>query len=736
MKQTMKYLSMAALVVMGAILASCSKKEIVDPKEETPEVVDPVGPEEPAIEDNIVVCTTTVSFDTDGTKALTEHGVKTFAEGDAIVVIYKNDKGETVMAVSNSLPAGDYGNTASFEVTLTNPADNAKVRIIYPSYMAPTDVAPDVAVDDDATIRYDSLENFQDGTLEKLSKRWDLAVYDGYLEDTILPANPALHNKLAICKYTLKDSDGTSDITSSITGMTISDGTNIYRVKRSAADGPIYVAIRPTANATVTYTATNGTDYYTKTVTDKTYAASEMYQLGLRMAASKTIDLASLPLNFVAQDGDVLTGTLGGDYKISIAADATVTLSDVTINGTDEYDYKWAGLTCEGNATIILKDGTTNTVKGFFLFYPGVFVPSGSTLTIKGETLGTGSLDASSNGLGAGIGGGLSINCGNIIISGGTVTATGGQYAAGIGSGGPNGSCGAITIADTVTGVTATKGEDAPNSIGAGYSGSCGTVTIGGVVTGSISTSPYIYSNNTIVLSTIDSHRVALNGYTLTGTLGGDYKVSIADGAIVTLDNVIINGDDPVSYPWAGITCEGDATIILKGANTVKGFYAYYPGIYVPEGSTLTILGDGSLNASSNGYGAGIGGGTDINCGNIRIDGGTITAQGGELCAGIGAGGSDATSVTCGTITITGGKVTAVGCLYAAGIGSGGKMVSNSSTCGDITIASTVESVTATKGGEFAPNSIGSGYGGSCGTVTIGGEVGAISTSPYTYPSL
>ena len=41
--------------------------------------------------------------------------------------------------------------------------------------------------------------------------------------------------------------------------------------------------------------------------------------------------------------------------------------------------------------------------------------------------------------------------------------------------------------------------------------------------------------------------------------------------------------------------------------------------------------------------------------------------------------------------------------------------------------------MTATKGNE-APNSIGAGNGGTCGTVTIGGKEGAISTSPYTYP--
>ncbi len=216
------------------------------------------------------------------------------------------------------------------------------------------------------------------------------------------------------------------------------------------------------------------------------------------------------------------------------------------------------------------------------------------------------------------------------------------------------------------------------------------------------------------------------DGTTLTGTLGANVKISIADGATVTLDGVAING---VNYPeceWAGITCEGSATIILEGANSVKGFSSSYPGIFVPSGKTLTIKGDGSLDAFSNGYGAGIGGGSGgVSCGNIVIEGGTITATGGYYAAGIG-GGSEG---SCGDITITGGTIDAKGGKYAPGIGGG-----DGGSCGTITIADTVTKVTATKGKD-APCSIGKGSSGSCGTVTIGGTeyASGIAESPYTY---
>ena len=279
-----------------------------------------------------------------------------------------------------------------------------------------------------------------------------------------------------------------------------------------------------------------------------------------------------------------------------------------------------------------------------------------------------------------------------------------------------------------MTKVTATAGSKAPYSIGAGASGSCGTVTIEGTVTGNITASPYTYTpgsgapTGTIDLSTLTSDVVARAGNVLTGTLGANVKISIGDGAIVTLDGVTINARDD---NWAAINCEGDAVIVLADGtvSNISGGYRM-PGIHVPEGKTLTIRGSGSLNASSSGFGAGIGCGYKNACGNIVIEGGNITATGAKYAPGIGCG----YGAKCGNITINGGTVNATGGHDGAGIGSG----FYGSTCGDITITNGVTSVTATKG-RSADHSIGRGNGGWCGTVTIGGKEGTISQSPYTY---
>ncbi len=261
----------------------------------------------------------------------------------------------------------------------------------------------------------------------------------------------------------------------------------------------------------------------------------------------------------------------------------------------------------------------------------------------------------------------------------------------------------------------------------------------------------YVYFY-TIDLSTVTGNTVVKDGGIITGTLSGNHKISIADGATVMLRNADITSlPDSTDAKYSGITLLGDAMIILEGTNAVRSGYNQYPGIFVPEGKTLTIDGTGSLDASSNGccgigvmagqpnanitinggyitatgglWSAGIGGGMAASCGNITINGGTVTAIGGEAGAGIGVGfwGS------CGNITINGGTVTATGGSSAAGIGSG-----NTGECGNITINNTVTKVTATKG-SGAPNSIGAGTNSTCGTVTIGDAEGAISESPYTY---
>ena len=110
---------------------------------------------------------------------------------------------------------------------------------------------------------------------------------------------------------------------------------------------------------------------------------------------------------------------------------------------------------------------------------------------------------------------------------------------------------------------------------------------------------------------------------------------------------------------------------------------------------------------------AGIGGGCKMSCGNIRIFGGNITAEGGTRGAGIGAGShsfceeNQGYYAHCGDIYICGGTVKAIGGAGAAGIGGGvnskvGKIEIDDKTGYEL------EKVVAIKG-EEAPYSVGKG---------------------------
>ena len=279
---------------------------------------------------------------------------------------------------------------------------------------------------------------------------------------------------------------------------------------------------------------------------------------------------------------------------------------------------------------------------------------------------------------------------------------------------------------------------------------------------------------NVVNLGTLTGDYEAQDGDILTGTLKGDYKITVADGANILLKNVnITNLYDGHSAEFAGITCDNDATITLEGENYVRGGHEYYPGIYIAESKTLTINGTGTLYASQQCYAAGIGARRDKKCGNINIENGTIYAYGGVQAAGIGGacysrcgnitisggsiyaygnynsntgsaagiGGGDYGS--CGNILITGGRIYAEGGNYAPGIGANN--ADQYYSYGAITITNTVTKVTAVMGKEDYYYSIGLpenawsrgvvtiGCTLAPGGILIGGTEVDLTKSPYVY---
>lgn len=377
--------------------------------------------------------------------------------------------------------------------------------------------------------------------------------------------------------------------------------------------------------------------------------------------------------------------------NLTIGDGAKVMLHDFHVDGLTQ-----SGIVCQGDATIVLKDGSTNFVGG----KPGIKAAGGGkTLVIEGQEGGTGTLNTQGRDYNPGIGGSSFANilirggiinatgavgaagigtshtgsCGNITISGGTITATGGEGAAGIGGGSSSGSYGNITITDDVNSLTATRGTGATNCIGrGGASTSCSSVTIAGAeywdgtayrnegegyldqdqfILGSINSTPFTVPDGAHYVIK-GNGEVTSNRITLEGTSG------------VTLDNVKISNEG-----WC-IRGNSNSTVILKDGttNTVTStgtsHEVAYPAIWVgDDGCNLTILGEplgtGTMIAQGGANSAAIGGGyhnTSSTCGSINVCGGIVTATGGEGAAAIGAdkdGKCTAVSITDGVTQMT-----------------------------------------------------------------------------------
>ena len=295
-----------------------------------------------------------------------------------------------------------------------------------------------------------------------------------------------------------------------------------------------------------------------------------------------------------------------------------LTLKDVKIDVSDtgkNTGYPWtsdegkAALSVQGNGNVEIElDGNNELKSG--PHRAGLeknTSTSTGTLTLKDDNNEAGSLTATGGDWGAGIGnGGYYGNSDNrsgenITITGGTVNATGGWGGAGIG-GGYYGSGKNITIKGGT--VTATGGEE-----GAGIGGG------------------YYYGG----------------GYYGNGYYGNGENIKITDGTVNATGG------------WGGA---GGG-----GGNGAGG-----------NGKNITIIG-GTVTAGGGYRGAGIGGGISGSGKNITITGGTVNADGGTNAAGIGGGatgsGSNVTVSGAAQVTAIAGKSNG---YYGAGatIGNGG----------------------------------------------------------------
>jgi hypothetical protein len=489
----------------------------------------------------------------------------TWAVNEQVAMVYKVGSETkvtpaTVSAVSDGT-GGKVPGTATITAMLDeNVTTDTPVTLVYP-YSA----VDQTAGDNFGQVKSDVFAH-QDGTIAGISANCDLRQATGTITLATSPAslssNVSMDSQIAIWKLSLKKDASTA---LNATKLDIYfGGKTASATPASTPTSTLFMAV-PAGATGLTIIASDGTDSYIYNKASVTLAASTYYQSTVTLAKQTTRSITTSDGEVTLNDGDVVTGTGGTSTQLKIAAGATVTLAGVT-NANFTTGYK-TGIECAGNATIILADGTINTFKGNWE-RAAVYIPSGSTLTIRGG----GTLIADNSGAyGAGIGGSYQNDCGNIVIEGGNITAIG-TSGAGIG-GGNNHSCGTITITGGT--ITATGGDYAAG-IGSGHAdqaaNTCGDISISG---------------STQVTAT-----------------GGDQAASIGSGWAYQAANTC--GDISISGS-AQVTATGGAN--AAGIGSGNGYSDELGNIYVSSCGAISIAG-GTIEARGGNYAAGIGSGS------------------------------------------------------------------------------------------------------------------------------
>ena len=452
------------------------------------------------------------------------------------------------------------------------------------------------------------------------------------------------------------------------------------------------------------------------------YAVTSDTTIGSRIVCSGDVRL-------ILGDGVTLTAKKG----IQVAMGNSLTIyaqksgsGALVIDSVDSYCAGIGGNNNGSSGDITVNGGVLTVTGGYYGAGIGGGDYGSGTVTVNG-----GKLTIYGGDSGAGIGGGR-FGTGTVTINGGDVWACGGVYSSAIGGG--YHAAGTVTIN---SGTVAARKYSSGTGIGGGASSlETSNITINcrdlanwiwadsfeGTVTLSV---PFTNGTITIPAGTVGDRSKIENTYIYPASLSVMYID--ADGTVKEKANgeytLLTDSMTSLSPGWYAvkgtitiserITCgTGEVHLILCDGCALK----VPKGIRVKDNSGLTIYGQrrnaGVLTIDEGYYqSAGIGGNGingDADSGIIiTINGGSITATGGEEAAAIG-GGSNGTA----TVIINGGNITATGGGFGAGIGSG---IYNS---GNVTING--GSVTATGGYKGA--GIGGGHNGHS-TVTITGGV-------------
>ena len=568
-------------------------------------------------------------------------------------------------------------------------------------------VSGEIAKDDVLTLKFLSPDyTSQGGTLDYIAAHCDYATASVTVQSIdgsrVTTDEAHFQNQQAIVKFSLRNSDNTSDLEANPLMIFLPNQT--ITVTPASASSELFVAIPALSSINLSVKASVGSTLYELNKNAVTLAAGKYYSITARLTATTSVYYIERSWNETAKRVEATCHVLDS-YTIlaGSSSDEHLLPGWYVVKGSNvEYD-KFLYMNGDGEYHLILCDGASLKAKFFIVNSPNVLHIHGQ-VGDSGKMINTyGDPFWSIQERHAGIGASYASQNGPIVIHGGDIDVHGGVGAAGIGGSNVNEQDGSITIyGGTVRALGGYEdGESGGGAgIGGGWGGDCTIVTIyggsvyatgNGVSSGGagIGSGHYGEAGGTI---TIYGGYVEATGYDKAAGIGGGYA---SNGGNVTIYGGTVKAYGHDGGPGIGAGQNDGERITYAGTLTVTGgtVYAYgstrgagIGGGWNTDGSSVTISG-GYVYAEGGDLAAGIGSGCEYitggqrHGGSLTVTGGYVEAHAGEDGAGIG-GGEDAYG---GNVTITGGEVRAYGSPNGTTIGAGEDGGSNGSlTLGDL----------------------------------------------------
>lgn len=341
MKKITTYLFLVMMAVTGTIMTACSDDNDVTTPEE---------------KKTFTLTVEATNGSSDLTRALAEESnalTATWTVGDEVNVYEGKQKLGTLTAQSTAA-------TTRLSGTITAPSASGATL----------------------TLKYQETDySGQDGTLATIGAHHNYCTATTTVTkngDNYSGTTTTFASQQAIVKFTLKKKSDNSVIKATTMNIYHANDTQILSLNLTTNnDGIYYIALPPINNEVLRINVNDGTPYAIESPTT-TFEAGKYYCCNVSFTYNEIKDFTSSTGYTITTGSHALCKGTGSGTQLILNDRSTATLDGLELqNPSDD-----CSIDCKGDATIILKDGTTSTITSASV--QAIDVASDKTLTITG----------------------------------------------------------------------------------------------------------------------------------------------------------------------------------------------------------------------------------------------------------------------------------------------------------------------------------------------------------------